>query len=114
MMDELQISPDLNFERLVCQDFNNFILSPNNMSQLKDLKERLKDQVDQAKIQIQEKKETLTSLWDYLDEPIENREAFLETHTGFSSTTLNAVSRILQELYLNYIYNKHRYGKKDR
>ena len=92
MMEELQVNPALNFERIVCHDHSNFILSPNNMSLLKQLKERLTDQVEQAKSQVQEKTETLISLWDYLDEPLENREIFLETYTGYGSVTLNAVS----------------------
>lgn len=91
-MDELIIEPALEFEKMIYLDNYNFVYSPNNMKKLRDLKERLKDQTEQAKLQVQEKKETLISLWEYLDEPQEIRQNFLETFTGFSLITINAVS----------------------
>lgn len=92
MMEELQVSPALDFERMVCQDHKNFTFSSSNMSKVRDLKDRLKDQVEQARTQSEEKKETLISLWDCLDEPMEKRQAFFEAHPGYSLITINAVS----------------------
>lgn len=94
-MDELKINPALDFEKMICNDHNNFIYSSNNMNKLKDLRERLKEQVDQAKNEVKEKKETLMTLWDYLDEPIGHREAFFQAYTGYNLYTINAVSRIV-------------------
>lgn len=93
MMEELRISPALDFERMVYHDHHNFIYSPDNMTKLRELRERLKEQLEQAKLHVKEKKENLNLLWDYLDEPMENRKAFFETYSGHSLTTINAVSR---------------------
>lgn len=92
MMEELGISPALDFEMMVCCDHGNFIYSQNNMTKLKDMKERLTNQVEHAKSQAQDKRESLIALWDYLDEPLEVRKNFLDTHSGYSLFTLNAVS----------------------
>ncbi|XP_058790974.1 protein regulator of cytokinesis 1-like [Phymastichus coffea] len=92
MMEELQINPALDFERMICQDHNQFIFSSTNMTKVRDLKDRLKEQVEQAKTQVEEKKETLISLWDYLDEPMKNRQAFFEAHQGYSLITLSALN----------------------
>ena len=92
-MEELQINPALDFERMVCHDQSNFVFSPNNMTKLRDLRESLKDQVEHAKSQVQDKREALIALWDYLDEPIEAREAFLKSYPGYSLITLQAVSK---------------------
>lgn len=91
-MEELHINPALDFERMVYHDHHSFIYSLNNMTKLRELKERMKEQLEQAKLQIKEKKETLNLLWDYLDEPMEHRKAFFETYSGHSLTTINAVS----------------------
>jgi protein regulator of cytokinesis 1 len=95
MMEELHISPALDFERMIYHDHSNFIYSSNNITKLRNLREKLKDQVEQAKLQAQEKKETLISLWDCLDEPLETRKAFFETYRGHNLVTLNAVSKTL-------------------
>ncbi|XP_011502306.1 PREDICTED: protein regulator of cytokinesis 1-like [Ceratosolen solmsi marchali] len=92
MMEELHINPTLDFEKIIYHDHGNFIYSSNNMTKLKDLKEKLKSQVEQAKLQAQEKKETLISLWDYLDEPQKTRQAFFENYSGYSMITLSALN----------------------
>ncbi|OXU20207.1 hypothetical protein TSAR_007364 [Trichomalopsis sarcophagae] len=92
MMEELGISPALDFEMMVCHDHGNFIYSQNNMTKLKDMKERLTNQVEHAKSQAQDKRESLITLWDYLDEPLEVRKAFLDTHSGYSLATINALN----------------------
>lgn len=92
MMDDLRIEPSLEFEKIIYHDSHNFVYSSSNMQKLRDLKERLKDQTEQAKLQAQEKRETLVSLYEYLDEPREVRQLFLETHSGFCLITINAVS----------------------
>lgn len=92
MMEELGINPALDFEMMVCCHHDNFIYSDNNMTKLKDMKERITNQVEHAKSQAQDKKESLIALWDYLDEPLEVRKTFLDTHSGYSLATINAVS----------------------
>ncbi|XP_014238149.1 protein regulator of cytokinesis 1-like [Trichogramma pretiosum] len=114
MMEDLQATPALNFERMVCHDHNNFVFSPSNMSLLRDLRERLKEQVDAAKSEAQEKKETLKALWDYLDEPAEHRQHFLETYTGYSRITLNALNVEIKRCKEKRSENVANYVKKVR
>ncbi|KAJ8672496.1 hypothetical protein QAD02_003755 [Eretmocerus hayati] len=114
MMEELQINPALDFERVVIHDHNSFILSQNNMAKLRDLKERLKDQVEQAKVQAQEKRETLMALWDYLDEPMETRQEFLDIYSGFSLTTINALNAEIKRCKEKRSENVANYVKKIR
>ena len=91
-MAELNISPSLDFERLVCNDYDNFVYTADNMSKLKDMRNDLKAQVEDAKQQAAEKREELIALWSYLDEPEYFREAFLREHSGHSVTTITTVS----------------------
>lgn len=94
LMDELQISPSLDFERIVCNDYENFIYTVENMTKLKEVRNDLKAQVEDAKQQIIEKKNELQALWNYLDEPDEYRESFLLKYPGHTVTTISAVSFI--------------------
>ncbi|XP_043467957.1 protein regulator of cytokinesis 1-like [Leptopilina heterotoma] len=89
-MEELHISPSLDFERLVCNDYENFIYTVENMSKLKDMRNDLKAQVEDAKQQIVEKTEELQALWNYLDEPEDYCQAFLLKHPGHTVTTISA------------------------
>ncbi|XP_051159934.1 protein regulator of cytokinesis 1-like [Leptopilina boulardi] len=90
LMDELQISPSLDFERIVCNDYENFIYTVENMTKLKEVRNDLKAQVEDAKQQIIEKKNELQALWNYLDEPDEYRESFLLKYPGHTVTTISA------------------------
>lgn len=92
MMDELEATPTLDFEKLVVENPSNFIFSPHNMAKLKDLRDQLKNQIEKTKILIQENRETLNLLWDYLEEPDDYRESFLRLHQGYNLTTVSAVS----------------------
>lgn len=94
LMDELQISPSLDFERLVCNEYQNFTYTAENMLKLKDMRDDLKAQVEDAKQQVAEKKEELQALWNYLDEPEEYCESFLQKYSGHTVTTISAVSFI--------------------
>ena len=92
LMNELNMSPSLDFERLVCNDYENFVYTADNMTKLTDMRNDLKAQVEDAKQQATEKREELKALWNYLDEPEYLCEAFLRKHPGYSVTTINAVS----------------------
>lgn len=105
-MEELHISPSLDFERLVCNDYENFIYTVENMSKLKDMRNDLKAQVEDAKQQIVEKTAELQALWNYLDESEDYCQAFLLKHPGHTVTTISAVSCILI-----FIENPNGYGK---
>lgn len=91
-MEELNITPSLDFERLVCDDFKNFVYTAENMTKLKEMRDDLKLQVEDAKQQADEKREELRAIWSYLDEPELFCEKFIREHQGHSVTTLKAVS----------------------
>ncbi|XP_014218777.1 protein regulator of cytokinesis 1 [Copidosoma floridanum] len=112
MMEKLEIVPVNDFESLVCHNHSNFIYTSNNMTKLRDLRERLKNQVKDAKMQVEEKTVTLIALWDYLDEPEEKRKAFLMKNSGYSIVTLNSYDTEIKrcrekisENVANYVQN---------
>ena len=92
LLDEINISPSLDLKRLVCNDYEKFVYTAENMSKLKDMRDDLKVQAENAKQQAAEKREELKALWSYLDEPKHLCESFLLNHQGHSITTISAVS----------------------
>lgn len=91
-MDELHLSPSVDFENIIYNKGENFIFNNTNMTMLKELQDRLKQQIEEAKQEASEKKELLQDLWKYLEEPIEKCQRFLDTYTGYNLVTLKAVS----------------------
>ncbi|XP_033230675.1 protein regulator of cytokinesis 1-like isoform X2 [Belonocnema kinseyi] len=92
LMEELDITPSLDFERLVCQNYENFVFTSENMTKLKEMRDDLKLQVEDAKQQAEEKRDELRAIWSYLDEPEIFCEKFIREHQGHSVTTLKALS----------------------
>ena len=105
-MGEINISPAFEFERLVCNDYDKFVYTAENMSKLKDMRDDLKIQVENAKQQAAEKREELKALWSYLDEPKHLCESFLLNHQGHSVTTISAVSIQNNTIFLKMTYER--------
>lgn len=99
MMDELKLSPSVDFENHVYNKGKTFILNTENMAKLRELQERLEKQIQEAKQEAEEKQAQLQELWRYLEEPADKCQQFLERNTGYSLVVLRAVS-----LHLRY-YN---------
>ncbi|CAK9804810.1 Protein regulator of cytokinesis 1 [Anthophora plagiata] len=92
MMDDLGISPLSNFERLIYEDSENFVFSSNNMTKLRELRDKLKDEVDTAKEHVDDIKSELIALWKYLDEPDHICQGFLSSYVGYNAATINALT----------------------
>jgi len=90
MMDDLDISPSSPFEELVCKNPEEFVLSANNMTKLREFRDELSMQVEDTKCCIEKMKEDLLALWKYLDEPSDVCQSFLEMHRGYNTNTVNA------------------------
>lgn len=91
MMDDLNIAPCSSFEQLVCDKPKEFVFSTNNMTKLRELKDDLKTQIEEAKCRVEKMREDLVALWKYLDEPSEVCQLFLDKHSGNSTDTINAL-----------------------
>lgn len=96
MMDDLGISPSTNFEHVVYKDSENFVFNSSNMSKLRELRDELKHQVDQAKEHVEDIKHELIALWKYLDEPQDICQSFLNSYAGYSAATINALTSELE------------------
>lgn len=90
MMDDLRMSPTMDFENLVYNNGESFIFNNANMTKLKELEERLKHQIQEAKQEVHDKINQLQDLWKYLEEPAEKCQRFLDCHTGYTLVTLKA------------------------
>ncbi|XP_015606138.1 protein regulator of cytokinesis 1 isoform X2 [Cephus cinctus] len=114
MMDELRITPSLDFERVVCNDDENFVYTSTNMANLKELRDSLKEQVEEAKFQAQQKREELITLWKYLEEPQHLCEKFLQTYPDYNVTTLTALNDEIKRCKEKRTENVAKYIKKIR
>ncbi|KYN07299.1 PREDICTED: protein regulator of cytokinesis 1-like [Cyphomyrmex costatus] len=92
MMNDLGISPSSPFVELICNNSEEFVLSVNNMTKLKEYKDELNVQMEDTKCYIQKMKEDLLALWNYLDEPADICQSFLERHPGYNTNTVNALA----------------------
>ncbi|XP_017787723.1 PREDICTED: protein regulator of cytokinesis 1-like [Habropoda laboriosa] len=97
MMDDLGISPLSNFEHLIYKDSENFVFSSNNMTKLRELRDKLKEEVDTAREHTEDIKKELIALWKYLDEPEHICQAFLNSYIGYSAATINALTAELDK-----------------
>lgn len=92
MMGDLDISPALPFEKLICNNPEEFMLSASNMTKLREFRDELNTQVKDTKCCVEKLKEDLLVLWKYLDEPAEACQSFFEKYPGYSTSTVNAFS----------------------
>lgn len=92
MMNDLGISPSpSSFEELICNSPEEFVLTTSNMMKLREFRDELNMQVEEARSCVEKLKEDLTALWKYLDEPDDIRESFFQRHSGYSASTVNAL-----------------------
>ncbi|KYN19948.1 Protein regulator of cytokinesis 1 [Trachymyrmex cornetzi] len=92
MMNDLEISPSSPFIELVCNNPEEFVLSTNNMTKLKEYTDELSMQIEDTKCYVEKMKEDLLALWKYLDEPDDVRQSFLERHPGYNTNSVNALA----------------------
>ncbi|KAJ8398359.1 hypothetical protein AAFF_G00429290 [Aldrovandia affinis] len=78
-MEDLEQLPDSSFERdVVCEDEDAFCLSEENIASLKQLLRQLEDRKAQNEALCSSYRRTVQELWDRLQVPQEEREAFSE------------------------------------
>lgn len=92
MMEEMSHKPTLEFEHLVCDEYHNFVFSPMNMNNLQELHDRIKEQLDSMKAEVETKRQQLITLWTYLEMPKKSYQHFLKEYSDCSASTINAVS----------------------
>ncbi|XP_043488311.1 protein regulator of cytokinesis 1-like isoform X2 [Polistes fuscatus] len=112
IVQDLGISPSSHFEETVCNNPENFVLTPANMAMLKDFQEKLERQLNSVKEEVENKKEELLELWKSLDEPNDFCQAFLDSYSGYSQATINAmnaeISRCKGRVHIAKFVNKVR------
>ncbi|XP_072258849.1 protein regulator of cytokinesis 1 isoform X1 [Pyxicephalus adspersus] len=108
-MEELDRLPDTSFERdVVCVEEEAFCLSKDNLEALHQLLSQLQEQIRQNKALSEELRSKILELWDRLQIPEEERNAFAVHMTGSKGKTIRALHDELdrlQELKLQNIKN---------
>lgn len=108
-MEELDRLPDTSFERdVVCEEEETFCLSKENLAALHQLLFQLEEQIIQNKSLCEELRAKIVELWDRLQVPEEEREAFAVHMTGSKGKTIKVLqdeADRLQELKLQNIRN---------
>ncbi|KAG8145324.1 putative Protein regulator of cytokinesis 1 isoform 1 protein [Naja naja] len=91
-MEELEQEPSTAFEReAMCQDTGAFCLSLNNLAALKDLLQQLEDRRAQKEAICEELRCRILMLWDWLQVPPEERNAFAPYMEGSRASILDAL-----------------------
>ncbi|XP_018425373.1 PREDICTED: protein regulator of cytokinesis 1 [Nanorana parkeri] len=108
-MEELDRLPDTSFERdVVCVEEEAFCLSKENLEALDQLLFQLEEQIGQNKALSEELRTKILELWDRLQVPEEERNAFAVHMTGSKGKTIRALQDELdrlQQLMLQNIKN---------
>ncbi|XP_041369390.1 protein regulator of cytokinesis 1-like isoform X2 [Gigantopelta aegis] len=92
LFNELECNPDTSFEReIICEDDDSFVLSAENMMALKNLYEELENKNDSLKEATLSLWSDLFALWNRLDVPEEEREAFKVGKDGHKPAVLEAL-----------------------
>ncbi|XP_044139160.1 protein regulator of cytokinesis 1 isoform X7 [Bufo gargarizans] len=106
-MEELDRLPDTSFERdVVCEEEEAFCLSKDNLAALHQLLFQFEEQITQNKSLCEELRAKIYELWNRLQVPEEEREAFAVHMTGSKGKTIKALQEEvdrLQELKLQNI-----------
>lgn len=108
-MEELERSPDTSFEKdVICEDEEAFCLSTENIAALKNLLQQLEAELVRKEATCEELRSRILMLWDRLQVPAEEREAFAPNMVGSTSRTTKClqleVDR-LEELKLQNVRN---------
>ncbi|XP_012225702.1 protein regulator of cytokinesis 1-like [Linepithema humile] len=109
MMNDLDIAPSSSFEQLICNNPDQFVLNTNNMTKLREFRDKLKTQVEETKCEIEKMKEELLTLWKYLDEPADIYQSFLDRYIGYGTSTINAFNAEIKRLKEKRKENVFRY-----
>ncbi|XP_022251972.1 protein regulator of cytokinesis 1-like isoform X2 [Limulus polyphemus] len=93
-MDELERVPESSFERdIICEEEESFILSQENLQNLKDLHDKLCQAHQECESLGKELKNRLQVLWDRLEVDQVEQNQYLAAHQGFRPSTLEAFQK---------------------
>ncbi|KFV86717.1 Protein regulator of cytokinesis 1, partial [Struthio camelus australis] len=91
-MEELDHTPDTSFERdVVCEDEETFCLSTDNIAALQNLLQQLEARRSLNEAMCAELRSRIVALWERLQIPVEEREAFAVHMTGSRAKTRKAL-----------------------
>ncbi|XP_032088348.1 protein regulator of cytokinesis 1 isoform X2 [Thamnophis elegans] len=91
-MEELEQEPSTTFEReAMCQDSGTFCFSLNNLAALKDLLQQLEERRAQKEAVCKELRCRILMLWDWLQVPPEERNAFAPYMEGSRASIMDAL-----------------------
>lgn len=93
MIAELSYEPSDDFEKIVCNDYDNFIYSVNNMTKLREFRDRLHGEIEALKELADKKRQELIKLWDYLNVTQDECNKFLNEYPGFDTATITALNK---------------------
>ncbi|XP_056428003.1 protein regulator of cytokinesis 1 isoform X2 [Hyla sarda] len=99
-MEELDRLPDTSFERdVVCEEEEAFCLSKENLAALHQLLFQLEEQIRQNKALCEELRTKVIELWDRLQVPEEEREAFAVHMSGSKEKNIKALQEEVDRLH---------------
>ncbi|XP_071369359.1 protein regulator of cytokinesis 1b isoform X2 [Centroberyx affinis] len=98
-MDDLDQIPETSFEKdIVCEDEESFCLSRDNITSLKLLLCQLEERKAENEAMCESQRERIQQLWDRLQVPQEEREAFSEHMVASKKKNLEALQAEVQRL----------------
>ncbi|XP_066600313.1 protein regulator of cytokinesis 1-like [Prorops nasuta] len=92
IMNDLGILPSNEFEEMIYNNFDDIILSTNNLDRLRVLLKTLNDRVEEARQSADNMRQELKALWSSLEEPEEIWQIFLRNYSDYSRVTLTALN----------------------
>lgn len=93
IMEDLEYKPTLHSERMIVGEDNAFQVTDENMQALEKFYNFIIERKEETIAQILELRQTVTRLWELLEESPEVRSDFLNAHPGNSLRTLEALKR---------------------
>ncbi|XP_063983095.1 protein regulator of cytokinesis 1-like [Diachasmimorpha longicaudata] len=113
-MEALDYSPKLDFQRLVVNDYHNFVFSPSNMDKLEKLRDEMLEKLSAAKETVESKRQELLSLLEYLEVPQTDYQDFLEKNSGCDASTISLLNKEIKKCKEIRMKNMEKYVEKIR
>ncbi|XP_014665995.1 PREDICTED: protein regulator of cytokinesis 1-like isoform X2 [Priapulus caudatus] len=114
LMQELEQLPNTSFEIDILRDDDVFVLSKENMQALSLLQDELEEKVRLNTEVATNLRETVTSLWDRLQIPQEEREGFFKQNTGSRPKAIEALKEEIARCELLKRQNIEKFVKQIR
>lgn len=97
IIEEFKIKPMLDFEKTVVSDDDTiFLVTDINMKRLEEYYNSLKNQCEEIKCEVQNMRDKVENMWNVLDESLQHRDQFRNTHVGNSLDVLAGLKKELK------------------